>query len=343
MAKPITADQLIKQLKAIGLPYIEYPGWRSRGVDRMRTKGFSPRGICIHHTAGNLGRRTVRQYIADIINGDRKVPDKANVVIGPDGDLWLNAAGRANHIVYYSAKAMDRILAGNLPTSGSVNLRGSSQNMNGYAYGVEIIAAGTPNAKQRATAVKWAAALCLFHGWSGGEVFGHGEIAYDRDWSDPGFNMGEFRRDVMALVKAKGKPSGGVSKPTTGGVAKPKPKPGGVAPAKPKPKPGGVAPAKPKPATLRVADLKKARYADPPKKGNPKGPFWQQVRLLQQALIKLGYLVKGADDGHYGTRTVAAVQAVQRRAPGSRNPDGWVGPTELAWIKKAAKASWPVG
>lgn len=204
-----TADQQLAAVKAAGIPYREYPGWRERGMWRVTAKGWDVKGITIHHTAGGLGSRTVPQYIADIINGDPGVPDKANAVIAPDGTLWLNAAGRANHHVYYSDAGLARVKAGTMPLGGpSVNLRGSRQNFNAMSMGVECIAAGTPNAKQRETAVKWAAAMCRAAGLTAGSVVGHGELGDDRDFSDPGWRMGDFRADVAKHLNHAGGSAG---------------------------------------------------------------------------------------------------------------------------------------
>lgn len=201
MATPLTPDQILAAMRRAGLDPVEYPGWRTRGQSRAASKGFAPRAITIHHTAGNLGSRSAASYINDILVSDPSVPDKCSAAIAPDGSVWLVTAGRANHHLYYSEQGLAAINAGTLPTSGSVAWNGSLQNFNAYSYGVECIAAGVPNSAQRAAAVKWAAALCWAHGWTGGEVVGHGEIASDRDHSDPGFNMGQFRADVMALVQ----------------------------------------------------------------------------------------------------------------------------------------------
>lgn len=208
MARPLTAQQQLDAIKAEGCRVVEYPGWRERGVWRIASKGWAPQGCVVHHTAGGLGSRTVSQYIRDILVSDPKVPDKCNVAIAPDGTVWMVAAGRANHMLHYSQRARDMAVAGTWPiTGGSVNARGSLQNGNSWTYGVECIAAGTPNAAQRDAAVRWAAALCRAHGWNGREVFGHGEASYDRGFSDPGWDMSAFRADVVRRLQSTTKPA----------------------------------------------------------------------------------------------------------------------------------------
>lgn len=48
-------------------------------------------------------------------------------------------------------------------------------------------------------------------------------------------------------------------------------------------------------------------------------------------------------DGHYGSATVDAVKAFQRKHSGSRNPDGWMGARELTRLRALSGATWRVG
>lgn len=221
---PLTPDQLTAALDRFGVKYVEYPGWRTRGLSRAAQRGYDPRGITIHITAGGLGSRSVSKYIDDILLYDPSVPDKCNAATAPDGTLYLIAAGRANHHLYYSAAGLSALSSGKMSLNGSVAMRGSQQNFNTYSYGIENISAGPPNAAQRETSLRWAAAICYAHGWSGQEVVGHGELASDRGFSDPGIDMGAFRRDVMALVaevRANGSLSDGSSPSDPGAIPAP--------------------------------------------------------------------------------------------------------------------------
>lgn len=94
--------------------------------------------------------------------------------------------------------------------------------------------------------------------------------------------------------------------------------------------------------TLSVAALRRARYADPPKTGTPVGVAGAQVKALEAALVKLGLLASSRADGHYGSDTVKAVQAFQRRYSGAKSPDGWMGVKELSRLRQLAGASWKV-
>lgn len=200
MAKPLTLEAIEAECRNLGLTDIRY----TRGAKTADRPGaFTPHGITIHITAGGLGSRTEEQYIRDIINGDPHVPLKANAVGAPDGTLWLNAVGNANHALYYGSKALTAALNASFPLSGNANYRGSLTKWSQLSYGIEMIAASGSKVTraQRRTALIWAAAIARLHGWTGQETHGHGEVSYDRGWADPGINMGTFRRDVMALVK----------------------------------------------------------------------------------------------------------------------------------------------
>lgn len=202
MATPLTAAQHLAAVKAAGIVPVLNRGWETRGIWRISAKGWKPEGIIIHQTAGNLGSRSMQQYVDDILNGDPACPDKCNVAVAPSGALWMNAAGRANHCLQYSAKGLAAVKAGKMPLTGKyTDYRGSQENGNYYFYGVECVGTNLNDA-QIEMAARWAATLCKAHGWSAGHVAGHGEMADDRDYSDPGIDMGAFRRRVAAILKS---------------------------------------------------------------------------------------------------------------------------------------------
>ncbi|MEU0199126.1 MULTISPECIES: N-acetylmuramoyl-L-alanine amidase [unclassified Streptomyces] len=86
------------------------------------------------------------------------------------------------------------------------------------------------------------------------------------------------------------------------------------------PRPGGGKPAAPKPGPARpVVDCSKVRaaaLADPLKKGTPVS--YAGVKTVENALVKEGLLARSLADGHFGTATVTAYAAWQRRC-------GWRG------------------
>lgn len=225
MAVPMTAAQILTAFKAEGLTVREYPGWKracrccpDSGPHKPAgpfVRGWgSVNGQVAHITAGNLGNRTAEQYIRDIINGDSKTPLKSQTVIDPDGVVWVNSAGRCNHAGLVGAKVQSHMIAADYSTTSAYDarFRGKTADGNAFTYGDECIAASSMNAKQYDALVKVHAARARFHGWTGQESVGHGEISSARVSADPNLHMGKFRRDVMARVKAGTKPK---PKPTT--------------------------------------------------------------------------------------------------------------------------------
>lgn len=77
----------------------------------------------------------------------------------------------------------------------------------------------------------------------------------------------------------------------------------------------GIPPAKPVPGQPKPSvDLSKlvvAAKADPPKRGTPVSYYG--VKTVEAALVAEGLLARDLADGHYGTATVAAYAAWQRR------------------------------
>lgn len=210
MATPYTYDQIIKALKAEGLVVHEYTGARDRcrchtgshAAGGTKVRPWGPfYGTYTHITAGNLGTRTVEQYIRDIINGDPNVPCKAQFVVPPDGSVWVNSVGRANHAGTVSSTSISMQQAASFSFDKTYDPhRGHDADGNTHSYGIEAIAASAMNAAQREACVRINAALARPQGWDGGESVGHGECSDQRSYADPGLDMGAFRRDVRARI-----------------------------------------------------------------------------------------------------------------------------------------------
>ncbi|MFJ7523893.1 peptidoglycan-binding protein [Streptomyces griseus] len=86
-----------------------------------------------------------------------------------------------------------------------------------------------------------------------------------------------------------------------------------------------------------VVDLSRlvaAARTDPPRKGTPVS--YSGAKVVEQALVKEGLLAKGLADGHFGSATVAAYAALQRRyGYTGRDADGIPGRTTLTRLGKA--------
>lgn len=217
MATPYTYDQIIKALKAEGLVVHEYTGSRDRcrchtgshAAGGTKVRPWGPfYGTYTHITAGNLGTRTVESYIRDIINGDPNVPCKAHFVVPPDGSVWVNSVGRANHAGTVSSTSVAMQQAASFSFDKTYDPhRGHDADGNTHSYGIEAIAASAMNAAQREACVRINAALARPQGWDGGESVGHGECSDQRSYADPGLDMGAFRRDVRARITGGATPA----------------------------------------------------------------------------------------------------------------------------------------
>jgi len=203
MAKPMTADQTVAQMKKWGVPYKEYQGWRTRG----RPQGFDDvRGLMIHHTGSDSGQSDDYLYFL-FVKGrpEEGIPGPlCNVATDMDGDLHLGAIGRANHAGSGSGAVLAKVSAENyLGFTAELEPGPDNTNGNGYFYGNEVrYDGGQPmTAKQYDASVRWAAAVCDFHRWSALSVIGHREWTLRKN--DPGnCPMTKFRADVQARLKA---------------------------------------------------------------------------------------------------------------------------------------------
>jgi len=217
----MTPTELLAVAKSTGRPVREYPGWRDRcrchdgsheRAERPsgRVWGLAVIGTLVHITAGNLGARTVEQYIADIIDGDPALPDKAQFVIAPEGTIWLNSAGRSNHAGTVSSAGLTAVQGGRMALTGWDDRRGNDADGNAVLYGIENVAASDMTPEQRISSVALTAAISAHYGTSGRDVAGHGELSDQRTYADPGLDMGSFRRDVISAVASITTPPGSI-------------------------------------------------------------------------------------------------------------------------------------
>lgn len=202
MAAPMTAAQTRAQMKKWGVPFKEYSGWTTR----KRPGSFAPVGLVIHHTGSDGGQNSASYDKFLFVTGR-----PAEGIPGPlcqascemDGDVILGAIGRANHAGSGSSRTLTAVRGGKVSLSAQIKPGSDDTNGNGWFYGLEVkFDGGQPmTAKQYDSAVRWAAAICDFYGWSAGHIVGH------KEWSsrkpDPGSTaMSKFRSDVAARLKA---------------------------------------------------------------------------------------------------------------------------------------------
>ncbi|MFE4051247.1 N-acetylmuramoyl-L-alanine amidase [Streptomyces sp. YIM B13518] len=290
MAPPMPPATFLSALRAEGLEVIEEGDWRDH--NRNHKGPWGPvHGVLIHHTVTRGHDRTV----SICRNGYAGLPGPlCHGVICKAGHIHLVGYGRANHAGLGDPDVLAAVIAERpLPTDNEATVDG---NRHFYGFECENLGDGEdpwPEAQQEAI-VRAAAAVCRHHGWNERSVLGH------RNWQpgkvDPrGLDWDDIEKRIAKLL--------------------------GTRPA-----------ATPRPTPRRpVVDLSQlvaAARANPRSSGQP--VTYAGVRTVEAALVDEGLLAKRYSDGHYGTTTISAYSAWQRRL-GYRGEaaDGIPGKTSL--------------
>ncbi|MFG2225397.1 N-acetylmuramoyl-L-alanine amidase [Streptomyces sp. NPDC048644] len=251
------------------------------------------RGVMIHHTVTSGTARTV-QIVRD---GHSALPGPlAHGVIAKDGRVHLVGYGRANHAGLGDGDVLAAVIAERkLPHDDEANTDG---NRVFYGFECENLGDGKdpwPEA-QLAAIEKVSAAICRAHGWGARSVLGH--LEWQPGKVDPrGFTMDAMRARIAARL-------------------------GHTAPTSP------PAPSRP---SVSLSRLVAAARSDPARSGAP--VTYGGVRTVEAALVDAGLLAKRRLDGHFGSDTVAAYAAWQRRLGyAGRDADGIPGRASLAQL-----------
>ena len=208
MATPMTATQVVAQLKKWGLHYVEISGWATH--NRNSKGAWGPvNGFIWHHTGADVSDG--KSYAAGTLyNGLSSLPGPlCHFSIGLDGTVYLVGWGRANHAGGGDPATLQHVI--NEDYSSQLHpTRGNLDGVDGNAhfYGVEIQYSGShPMAPaQYKAALLLSAAILDFHGWSEKSVIAHGEWSDDK-W-DPGYAPGKImampavRTDIKATLTA---------------------------------------------------------------------------------------------------------------------------------------------
>jgi hypothetical protein len=200
MSKPMTATQLIKQLKEFKVPYMEFGTWKTHNRNSVGSWG-PVHGFMVHHTGSDSTdqKRLLRDGRSDLPG------PLSHFGIAQDGTVWLIGWGRCNHAGKGDPDVLSAVIAESYgtkpPTDNQATVDG-----NRYFYGVEIWYSGSHGmtSSQYASLLKLSAAVCDFHGWSEKSIIGHGEWQPGK-W-DPGYkngtmmDMNAVRNDVKAAL-----------------------------------------------------------------------------------------------------------------------------------------------
>ena len=298
MAAPLSAEKLLKALRAEGLTVIEVGDWRTH--NRNHKGAWGPvHGVMIHHTVTKGTAATVK-ICRDGYSG---LPGPlCHGVIAKDGTVYLVGHGRANHAGLGDDDVLQAVVDERaLPADNETSTDG---NRHFYGFECENLGDGKDPwpAAQLEAIEKAAAAICRAHGWADRSVLGHAE--WQPGKVDPrGFGMDSMRGRIADRLGAK--------------------------PTKPKPSP-------PKKPVVDLSQLVAAARSNPAKAGTP--VTYSGVRTVEAALVDAGLLSKTYADGHYGTTTVIAYAKWQRSAAGGRyrgaDADGIPGKASLTALGK---------
>ncbi|AXH66793.1 LysM-like peptidoglycan-binding protein [Streptomyces phage StarPlatinum] len=215
MATPMTASQIVSQLKKWGIKYAEYKSWETHNRNHMGKWG-PVHGFMVHHTGSDS--KDQRELLYSGISG---LPGPlCHFGLAQDGTVHLVGWGRANHAGSGDPDVLNAVVNENYGANPPVDNE-SSVDGNARFYGVEIWYSGSHamTSAQYATLRKLAAAICDFHGWSEKSVIGHGEWGSPGKW-DPGIssgkmmNMAEVRADIKATLGGSKEPDPVPSKPS---------------------------------------------------------------------------------------------------------------------------------
>lgn len=185
MATPLTADQLVRALRAEGVKVFEVDGWRTHNRNHVGSWG-PMNGVMIHHTVSTGTANSVKMCY----DGYEGLPGPlCQGVIAKDGTVYLIGNGRANHAGGGDPNVLQAVRDERYTTRppDPHQHQGSAGAVDGNAhfYGFECINLGNgvdpwPPAQIDAI-TRVSAALCRAHGWSDKSVIGHKEWS---DWKD---------------------------------------------------------------------------------------------------------------------------------------------------------------
>lgn len=181
---------LAAELRAAGLTVHEVTGWRTRGRPAS-TGAFDPEAVTVHHTGTHTSSASPHPTLATLIQGRSDLPGPlAQISVDERGEVWVVAAGRANH-----AGRIDHGMPG-MPQGGDGNA---------HAIGDEVDTDGRQNltdAQVRSMAV--AHRVILDHKGRGSTfLHRHADIAPNRKWDIGSRSTANLRRDVDAAKPGK--------------------------------------------------------------------------------------------------------------------------------------------
>lgn len=201
-AAPSTTQlrNIAKRLAAHGITVKLYPGWETRG----RPYAFGPiHGFQWHHTGSDAQSDAYLKFLFVDGRESEGIPGPlCQFAIRSNGEIWIGAAGRANHAGRGSSSTMRKVISGDY-AGHSVEITPGADDVDGNQYyvGVEIMYAGTHGMTeaQYHSAVHLAAEYDREFGWTALRNIGHREHS-GRKWDPGSHKLYTMRRDTSAAL-----------------------------------------------------------------------------------------------------------------------------------------------
>lgn len=202
MAAPLSDATLLRILKSeLGGKLRPVSGWQ--GHNRNPRGAWGPiNGVMVHHTGGTTSGNG-ESYNRNVLwSGYAGLPGPlCHFGVAPDGTVWLNSNGRANHAGGGDPAVLAKVVAESY--SSLKPTRGNSNGVDGnrHFYGIEVMYSGSTamSAAQRDSTIKICAAIEREYGWSSKSTIGHGEWSSDK-WDPGSCDMNSLRADVQRQI-----------------------------------------------------------------------------------------------------------------------------------------------
>lgn len=182
MAIPMTANQIVAQLKKWNVPYKTYKDW---DVHNRNHKGpWGPvNGFMWHHTGSDNGDQ--RELLRNGYEDEGLPGPLCQFGIAQEGTVHLIGWGRTNHAGLGDDDVLEAVIKEtDAPVDNEANTDG-----NRHFYGAEFWYSGSHpmTAAQYTSGLRLSCAILEFHKWNEHSVIGHGEWQPGK-W-DPGMKL----------------------------------------------------------------------------------------------------------------------------------------------------------
>lgn len=207
MARALTADEILAAMRRWGIPYVEVPGWRTRGNGRA---WGDVTGFMWHHTGDDAPDSA---DLAIVTNGRAGLSGPlCNFGLDDHGNVHLVAAGPANHAGGGDQRVLDAVRAESYTTAPPAPRFTHQDLLNGVAgavlgnpllYGVECFYYAEDHPAQWAMMPKLAAAIIdaldridTANTWTARSGIGH------KEWQRGKIDPRTFAGDTMATLRS---------------------------------------------------------------------------------------------------------------------------------------------